>query len=287
MTDFQDFTPTAYRYLLLALQQANFAFFTFEDWCNGKALGRFVILRHDVDKKASHSLTIAKIEYELGIRATYYFRVVPPSNQPAIIQSIAALGHEIGYHYEEMSIFNGNVENSIEHFKLQLDYFRQFYPVKTISMHGSPTSKWDNRNIWKTYNYRDYDIIGEPYFDFLIKSTSNIPKIIYFTDTGRMWNGDKFNVRDKFSEKHLQSTMVDDIDFEDNEVKIQDSQFDMLSIPNIHSTHDFIDWLKSSPNQTIMMITTHPQRWTDNIIEWVQELFMQYLKNQVKRLLVP
>ncbi len=280
LINFRDFTPTAYRYLLVALIQANYTFFTFEDWCNGKANGRFVILRHDVDIKASHSLTIAKIEYELGIRATYYFRVVPQSNQPDIIQSIVALGHEIGYHYEEMHIFNGDVEKSIEHFKLKLDYFRQFYPVKTISMHGSPTSKWDNRNIWKTYNYRDYGIIGEPYFDFLIKSASNIPKVVYFTDTGRMWNGDKFNIRDKFSEKHLHSTIIDE------EVENSNFQPEISIIPNIHSTHDFIKWLKSNPKQSVMMVSTHPQRWSDNIIEWVQELFMQYIKNQVKRWLV-
>ena len=259
-SNFRDFTPTAYRYLLLALIQANFAFFTFEDWCKGKAHGRFVILRHDVDLKADLSLATAKIENELGIRASYFFRVVPQSNQPKIIKAIATLGHEIGYHYEEMSIFNGDVEKSIAHFKIQLDYFRQFYPVKTISMHGSPTSKWDNRDLWKTYNYRDYGIIGEPYFDFLIKSSKKSPKVMYFTDTGRMWDGAKYNVRDKFTANHFQLSMDSEEDFDDKEVKTPDSQFDMLSIPNIHSTHDFIDWLKSSPNQTIMMITTHPQR---------------------------
>jgi hypothetical protein len=34
------------------------------------------------------------------------------------------------------------------------------------------------------------------------------------------------------------------------------------------------------------MITTHPQRWTDNVIEWFVELFMQNAKNTIKRLIV-
>ena len=162
-----DFTLLAYRKLLLAIKDAEYSFFTFEDWCNGNATGRYIILRHDVDLKASNSLATAKIESELGIQATYYFRIVPQSNQPDIILKIAELGHEIGYHYEDLSLFNGDVEKSIEHFKFQLNYFRQFYPVRTICMHGSPTSKFDNRDLWKSINYRDFDVIGEPYLDFL------------------------------------------------------------------------------------------------------------------------
>ena len=101
----RDFTLATYRKLLLTLQQSGYSFFTFEDWCLGKASGRYVILRHDVDIKAAHSLAIAQIESEMGIRTTYYFRVVPQSNKPYIITSIAGLGHEIGYHYEDLSLF--------------------------------------------------------------------------------------------------------------------------------------------------------------------------------------
>ena len=58
-------------------------------------------------------------------------------------------------------------------------------------MHGSPRSKWDSKDLWKEYNYRDYGIIGEPYFDIDFNKTA------YYTDTGRMWDGEKFSVRDK------------------------------------------------------------------------------------------
>ena len=55
-------------------------------------------------------------------------------------------------------------ELAIEDFERNLEKFREFYPVKTICMHGSPLSKWDNRDLWKRYDYRDYGIIAEPYF---------------------------------------------------------------------------------------------------------------------------
>ena len=101
----KDFTLTAYRLLLESLQKAGYLFYTFRDYCEGKTTGKYVILRHDVDTKSDHSLVTAQIESEMGIRATYYFRVVPQSNKPHIITSIAGFGHEIGYHYEDLSLF--------------------------------------------------------------------------------------------------------------------------------------------------------------------------------------
>jgi len=267
LTNNGDFSLSTYRQLLESIRHAGYSFFTFEDWCDGKASGRYVILRHDVDLKAGHSLATAEIEAEMGIRASYYFRVVPQSNQPFIIRAIAALNHEIGYHYEDMSLFNGDVEKSLAHFIEQLAHFRQFYPVRTITMHGSPASKWDNRDLWKTYNYRDYGIIGEPYLDLLTSDALLKGKIAYFTDTARMWNGDKYNVRDKRI-------------LEVREVKASRK----LKGVKIHSTFDFINWLITKPTVNVMMITTHPQRWTDNIFEWFNELFMQRLKNLVKQL---
>lgn len=253
----KDFTLQIYRELLLALKRAGYNFYTFEDWCDGKAQGKYVILRHDVDLRAGHSLATANVEAELNIRASYYFRIVPQSNQPDIISAIAGLKHEVGYHYEDLSLFNGDTAQAFEHFKKQLAHFRQFYPVRTVCMHGSPASKWDNRLIWKEYSYRDCGIVGEPYFDFL--TSEHKEKVTYLTDTARMWDGHKYNVRDKAAE---------------------------VSTVDVHSTNDFIGWLNTKPDNQVIMITTHPQRWTDNQVEWIQELIMQSLKNVIKGLLV-
>jgi len=267
-----DFTLKIYSELLVAIKRIGYECYTFEDWCEGKAKGRFVILRHDVDLRAGHSLATATIEAQLGIRASYYFRVVAESNVPDVIMKIAALGHEIGYHYEDLSLFKGDTVLAIAHFEQQLTYFRQFYPVKTVCMHGSPASKFDNKELWKLYNYRDYGIVGEPYFDFLNGEVST-NNVLYLTDTARMWDGDKYNVRDK-RVSNDEGRMAND------ELRISN---DELILPKIHSTQDFIDWLATNPTHDVMMITTHPQRWTDSRIEWVQELVMQSLKNVVKR----
>ncbi len=248
-----DFTLIIYRRLIVALQAQGYAFFTFEDYCQGKASGKYVMLRHDVDLRAGHSLNTAKMEASLGIRASYYFRVVPQSNQPDIIRSIAALGHEIGYHYEDMSLFNGDAEKALAHFLQQLAYFRKFYPVRTISMHGSPTSKFDNKDLWKSSNYKDYGIIGEPYFDI------DFNQVFYLTDTGRMWNGDRFSVRDKVKSNRIK---------------------------DYRTTKQLIKAIESGIFPHKVMITTHPQRWTDHVVEWFAEFLIQGMKNLIKRVLI-
>ena len=62
-------------------------------------------------------------------------------------------------------------------------------------MHGSPLSKYDNRLIWKEYDYKSLDLVGEPYYDL------NYKDILYLTDTGRCWDGYKYSVRDKVPEQ--------------------------------------------------------------------------------------
>lgn len=275
-----DFTLRIYRRLLSCLLHRGYQFATFEQYCiykgetvnNGEnrlesdrltpspvnpITDKFIILRHDVDLKAANSLATARIEHELGIRASYYFRVVPQSNQPDIIRAIADLGHEIGYHYEDMSIMQGDVDKAYGHFVEQLTYFRQFYPVQTICMHGAPTSKWDGKDLWKHYNYRDLGIIGEPYFDI------DFSQMFYLTDTGRSWDGYKVSVRDK--------------------IPVYQDQWNEQGLV-YHNTQDIIRAAKQDQLPARIMITTHPQRWTDQLLVWVKELIIQNIKNTIKRL---
>jgi hypothetical protein len=280
----KDFTIKTYRCLLSTILEAGYAFYTFEDWCDKKALGRYVILRHDVDLKAENSLATAGIEAEMGIRATYYFRIVPQSNQPAIIKAIAELGHEIGYHYEDLSVMNGNKKKAINHFTLQLESFRRFYPVRTICMHGSPTSKWDNRDLWEIADYRNYGIIGEPYLDFLTSKSDTNNNKTYFTDTGRMWDGERFNLRDKLMSNELNLDLTHSTGLQ-TKTQISNERMDTNKQNKIHSTFDLIDWFNTS-TETNIMITTHPQRWTDKSGEWYLEFIKQNMKNIVKQLIV-
>ncbi len=194
-----DFTLKTYCQLLNTLRDQGFSFCRFKDYVLNPE-GKTIIIRHDVDKLPYNSLQFAKIQTENGIKGTYYFRIIPGSFDEKIIKEIFSLGHEIGYHYEDMdrcAVRGVRYEEeelakiAIKSFAMNLEKLRKIVPVKTICMHGSPLSRWDSRLLWKYYDYHDFGIVGEPYFDL------NFDEVLYLTDTGRRWDGDSFNIRDK------------------------------------------------------------------------------------------
>jgi hypothetical protein len=157
-----------------------------------------------------------------------------------------------------MDTCNGDIANAWDDFRYHLDKLRKLVEVKTICMHGSPRSKFDNKEIWKKYDYRSLDIMGEPYFDI------DFDSVFYLTDTGRRWDGWKTSVRDKVpqQEEWIKRSLV------------------------YHSTDDIIRAVEENrlPNQ--IMFTFHPQRWHDKMFPWVKELVMQNIKNQIKKRLI-
>ena len=246
----RDFALSTYSSLLNALIENGYQCISFLDFLNDDDLAnKVVILRHDVDKKPGNSLATAIIEREFNVRATYYFRTVKCSFDPQIIKKIADLGHEIGYHYEDLAMCHGDTDAALKMFEANLTKLRDLYPIKTICMHGSPLSKWDNKLIWREFDYRDYDILGEPYFDL------DFDEFFYLTDTGMRWNAGRFSIRDKVNSK---------IRYE------------------CDTTYDIIDGLQSSSLPEKIMINTHPQRWNNNVISWTAEWATQVPKNVAK-----
>ena len=185
-----DFNVKTYRKLLESLTAQGYAFQTFTKYLE-KQREKSIILRHDVEAKYENAQVFAKIQYEHKISATYYFRFLPDHFDDGIISEIASMGHEIGYHYDDLSYYKGDYDAAIKRFEKNLAILNNITEVKTICMEGAPLSRFDNRDLWKKYNYRDYGIIGEPYFDL------DFSKVLYLTDTGRRWDGGKVSIRDK------------------------------------------------------------------------------------------
>lgn len=252
-----DFTIKIYRELLFSLIGADFVFEPFSGLVEGVS-SKSIVLRHDVDLLPNNSLRFAKIQAELGIKGSYYFRAVPESWDEGIIKETASLGHEVGYHYENMDTCNGDVDKAWDDFRYHLDKLRKLVEVKTICMHGSPRSKFDNKEIWNKYDYRSLDIIGEPYYNV------NFDKVFYLTDTGRRWDGWKSSVRDKVPQQ--------------TEWVKQGLVF--------HSTNDIIQASNANQLPDNIMFTMHPQRWSDGGFPWLKELILQNLKNEIKKYLV-
>ena len=212
--------------------------------------GKLIALRHDVDEQPQNALKMAQAENSLGVCATYYFRRVPKSDHPGIIRQIASMGHEIGYHYEDLSKTEGDMDKAIESFRTNLEYFRQYYPVKTVCMHGSSSSKYDNKDIWSHVSLSDFGLIGEPYLSF------DFDRVFYMTDTGYAWDGGKYAVRDKVNSSFPQS---------------------------YHNTKDVIEAVEKEEFPTQALILAHTL-WTDSPGRWSYLHLREFLRNRVKLL---
>ena len=116
--------------------------------------------------------------------------------------------------------------------------------------------EFDSKNLWIDHSYRNYGIIGEPYFDV------NFNEVFYLTDTGRMWDGYKYSVRDKIA-SHQKKWIEDNLVF--------------------HSTSEIIESLQENRFPLKVMLAMHPQRWTDNGLYWLNEFIAQSIKNIIKK----
>jgi hypothetical protein len=210
-----------------------------------------IILRHDVDRDINRAVDMASIEFEYGLKSTYYFRHIKSVFKPDAIKQIAEMGHEIGYHYEVLDKSKGDLLKAQEIFISELEDFRKISPIKTVCMHGNPLTKWVNSNFWNSYQLSDFGIMGEPYISI------DYSNVAYLTDTGRTWSEPNVNVKD--------------IVYDGNRV--------MLSA--IKSTNDVINLINEGRMPQIC-ISAHPNRWCDGFVGWSKEYIFQNIKNIVK-----
>lgn len=247
-----DFTLEKYRQLCSVISD-KYTFLTMHEYVTAgdKIPEQFVLMRHDIDRKAESALKTARIEEEYGIKATYYFRTHKKAFVPEIMQEIEKMGHEVGYHYEVLSTAKGDYKKAIELFETEVSRFRSVCNLKTICMHGAVLSKHDNRNLWKHYDFKNFGISGEAYL-------SVGEDINYFNDTGRGWNS-KTNLRDFIPGKTERIFAA--------------------------TTDDLIKLIKSKEISNFY-ISTHPDRWNSNIANWSLFWLYDFVLNSGKKVLM-
>jgi hypothetical protein len=260
----RDFTFDTLNRLFSFLKNSGFNFISVAEYFQNPGV-KYLILRHDVDARNKNSLQCADMENRLGIRGTYYFRSVRGSFDEGIIRKISHLGHEIGYHYEDLAAARGDYDMAIRLFEQNLAKLRRLVPIETICMHGSPLSKFDNRKMWEKYDYRDFGIRGEPYLDI------DFREVLYLTDTGRRWDGERYSIRDRVTPAGTEPD--------------SGGTAPAVKHPGFRSTFDIIRAAATGILPAKIMITLHPQRWDDNLLPWLSELLLQNVKNAGKALL--
>jgi hypothetical protein len=150
-------------------------------------------------------------------------------------------------------IINSLFEIGIRDFESNLLKLRKIAPIETISMHGNPMSEIDNRLLWLKYDYRDYGVTSEPYFDI------DYEEVFYLTDAGRTWHDLKANQRDRVQTKHNFC---------------------------FQNTNDIAEAMNANKLPEKILINIHPEHWTDTAFEWYTIWTMRKGRNFLKRLLL-
>ena len=215
-------------------------------------INKYIILRHDVDRRANRSVQLAQLEASYNISSTYYFRTSRNGSFPYLeIEKIRDLGHEIGYHYECLSRASGDHDKAMEFFERDLECLRKIAPCNTVAMHGAPLSRFDNRKLLNISHLLKFDLSADAVISFSDENLS------YFTDTGGRWNASsKINKRD-----YVGLSLGD------------------YPCPD---SADFTNWL--SITNCPIYISTHPERWTDNYALFAEAKLRDFFANQAKKI---
>ena len=208
-----------------------------------------VMVRHDVDRRPDNALAMARLEADFGVASTYYFRVLPCAFEPRIIDSICKLGHEIGYHYEDLHLAKGDPKKAICFFSRHLDKLRQIAPVRSIAMHGSPLARQNNMAIWDHEDFANYGVIDAILsFDY--------SDYTFFTDSGRTFGTSNANLRDYLGAARTEHS--------------------------VRSSDDLANWL-SGASASKIQINVHPERWNQPGLSWLRQWSVDIAANTIKR----
>lgn len=142
-----------YRYLINLIKDEKYHF---ADYNNFNSYKRCVILRHDIDSSPALALKMAKMEYELEIKSTYFLMIRSPfynlfsrvNND--IVKNIIDLGHNIALHYDEgyyakdvylQELINEEIHMLEKNFSINIDTVSFHQPSGNIINNHIPISQ--------------------------------------------------------------------------------------------------------------------------------------------------
>lgn len=236
---------------------------------------KYVAIRHDVDYFPKRAVRLAEIENQLNISVTYYIRRRFFDDNIETINKIESLGHQIGYHYEEIDTHqkapNMQISRDAAGFFIGslLDLDKLGFPIRSVCAHGNPLTDVDNRQV--VHLVRDESFLDNLAFTF-----------------------DKEVVRQKLSGVLLGDASID-ITGDDFDLYIPDTgrfnprfnlkdRIDNCPLTGLSSLAD-LEKILADPQNSRIYMNMHPDRWSGNGFVWLFDFGFDTLKNVLKLLI--
>lgn len=209
-----DFTYDDYRALIASLRTHHYCFRTYLDWQDNE---RCVILRHDIDNDIKKALQLAQVERDLGVRSTFFvlvttdfYNVFSMQNE-RLLKQVAACGHDIGLHFDEVRYPEITTpEDAVQLIlrEVQLLELALGKKVSTVSMHR-PSKMILEVDLQIPGIINSY---GQTYFK----------EFKYLSDSRRRWREpvDEIIAAEKFEKLHI---LTHAIWYNDRQMNIHDS----------------------------------------------------------------
>jgi len=176
------FSLELYEATLRKAKQLGYAFPTVSQMKDGAGgLGRFLLVRHDLDVSPRHGLKMAELEHRLGVQSSYfvpvhsrYFNPAAPPHWDAL-RKIVEMGFEVGLHYET-GFFEERGMDVLEGVLGDAAILEKILGIKVVSVsQHQPASS----TLVKKLN----EFFVDAYNQYLVQD------VCYISDSGFKWRG--------------------------------------------------------------------------------------------------
>lgn len=172
---FEDFTLANYKHLIQLAKDNGFQFILHKDEFDKDR--KDVIWRHDVEFEPDIALEMAKIEHDLGVRATYFFQLhshyynLVDVHYNEIFHTIKKLGHHVGLHFDSAYWKISNEQDLDKYITIDRQYLETNLGVEidTFSFHNTtPFTQscleykyGDLINVYASFFKKNYNYCGD------------------------------------------------------------------------------------------------------------------------------
>ncbi len=139
----------------LALAKQTYAIGPFRECKELAENEKYIIMRHDIDFSIDHAFRMAKLEYHMDIRSTYFVLLHSAFYNPLTEDSINKLaeflkmGHEIGLHYDaNFALVQNEADLLASYLNTKIEIIAKHRPAtnkKDIEMPNGLSSAYDPR----------------------------------------------------------------------------------------------------------------------------------------------